>query len=138
VPPKRVYKKPAYVKPAYKSAYVKPVYKKPVYRPVYKPKSYYTPAKKPSYTKKAYKPKKSKKSKKKYKYNDTYRIKIKLTTTSWFTSIFTSSSSSSRGYGGYSKEVCSPSTYNVENGQYTPGGSYNYNYKRYVAGYCSP
>ena len=133
MPPKRVYKKPAY-----KPAYVKPVYKKPVYRPVYKPKSYYTPAKKPSYTKKAYKPKKIKKSKKKYKYNDTYRIKIKLTTTSWFTSIFTSSSSSRRGYGGYSKEVCSPSTYNVENGQYTPGGSYNYNYKRYVAGYCSP
>ena len=35
-------------------------------------------------------------------------------------------------------EKCTPAVYNPTYNSYTPGGSYNYQYKRYVANYCSP
>jgi len=35
-------------------------------------------------------------------------------------------------------EKCTPAVYNPTYNAYTPGGSYSYQYKRYIAGYCSP
>lgn len=131
-----------------------------VKKPSYKKKSAYgyVPARKVKVYKPSYKPVKEKKYKKikikikvkKPKYSKYSKYKISSISTSdlYGRGYGGSQYGSSRGYGGSGSyggygsssrpnEVCKPAVYNRDYRVYTPGGSYNYQYKRYLAGYCS-
>ena len=144
--PKVVYKKPAntYVKPAYvapKTVYRPPpvkAYVAPRYVPP--PKSYYVRPKTNVYAPKVYyKPPRTS-----YyvaqrttavvasQYGQRYRAPAR------YVAPRTTVVVAGRSYRKPVTEKCTPAVYNPTYNAYTPGGSYSYQYKRYIAGYCSP